>query len=170
MEISEIHTFNLCWLPTYRLNSFGCQCFDAYQLMYILHLYWLLWKLYFTKYFCWLSMGWLNFCCLLMCQLYFCWLVYPRKADSSCEDGVVKVHEVLWFHKWTLSPVKEGHALNGSVSRALLHFFQQNETFEKREQVHVLERQWRESKSLFDMSCPYPVHWPISITGQHCAC
>ena len=88
---------------------------------------WLLWKHYLTKYFNWLTF----FCCLPMCQLYFCWLVYPRKADSSCEDGVVKVHEVLWFHKWTLSPVKEGHALRGSVSTAPLHSFHQNKTCEK---------------------------------------
>ena len=97
-----------------------------------LHFCWLLWKLYSTKYFWWLSMGWLYFCCLPMCQLYFCWLVYPRKADSSCEDGVVKVHEVLWFHKWSLSPVKEGHALNGSVTRTLFHSFHQNGTCEKK--------------------------------------
>ena len=39
-------------------------------------------------------------------------------ATPSCEDGVAKVrHLVLWLHKWSLSAVKEGHALNGSGPR-----------------------------------------------------
>ena len=39
-------------------------------------------------------------------------------GTPSCEDGVAKVrHLVLWLHKWSLSAVKEGHALNGSGPR-----------------------------------------------------
>ena len=39
-------------------------------------------------------------------------------ATPSCEDGVAKVrHLVLCLHKWSLSAVKEGHALNGSGPR-----------------------------------------------------
>ena len=39
-------------------------------------------------------------------------------ATPSCKDGVAKVrHLVLWLHKWSLSAVKEGHALNGSGPR-----------------------------------------------------
>ena len=94
-----------------------------------------------------------------MCQLYFCWLVYPRKADSSCEDGVVKVHEVLWLHKWTLSPVKEGHALSGRSQQPPSTTFIKTKHVRKAEQVLVLGKAVStNSKVLFDIVYPYPVH------------